>query len=349
MWQMTRWLWSSRTPAARLARISLLPTTALYWAVMVARARSYRMSLLRRRRPPLPTVAVGNLTVGGSGKTPIASWIAQYYATRGRSAAILLRGYGGDEAYVHRAQLPGALVIEQPDRVAAARLAAERGARVVVLDDAYQLVDVDRDIDIAVLSAESMRAVRWLLPAGPWRERLRALRRADQVIITRRCVDRATADAVVQEVARAAPSAAVAAAHLAIAGFRLMRCGCRLSPRTIVGRRLIVATAIGDPDSFADQCRALGGEVQLLSWRDHHPFSKNDVGRILQTAHSADYVVCTEKDAVKLRSLWPEWAGEPLVAQLEVRWENGLAELERRLQELPTGTGRTGYVIGDDI
>src|SRR6185436_18930989 len=105
----------------------------------------------------------------------------------------LLRGYGGDEVLVHRHQVPGARVVADPDRVAGAERALAQGAQVLVLDDAFQRRDVWRDYNIAVVSADSSRAVRWSLPAGPWREGLAALRRADALVITRKRADAASA------------------------------------------------------------------------------------------------------------------------------------------------------------
>ena len=92
-----RFLWRSRSPAARLVRVVLLPLSALYAGVMAVRNALYGTGLLAVRRLPLPTVAVGNRAVGGAGKTPVAAWIAAFYAGRGRTPAVLLRGYGGDE------------------------------------------------------------------------------------------------------------------------------------------------------------------------------------------------------------------------------------------------------------
>src|SRR5437879_11116618 len=121
-------------------------------------------------RLPLPTIAVGNLSVGGTGKTPLAAWIAGYCAARGRTPGILLRGYGGDEPLVHRRLVPQAVVVANPDRGAGAAAAQAQGARVLVLDDAYQLLGVGLDLNIAVVSAESATASAWPSPAGPWRE-----------------------------------------------------------------------------------------------------------------------------------------------------------------------------------
>jgi tetraacyldisaccharide 4'-kinase len=290
-----------------------------------------------RQRTSLPTVAVGNLTVGGSGKSPIASWIGRYYAVRGFRPAVLLRGYmGSDEGTVHSAEIPGGLVIENPDRIAAARAAASQGAHIVILDDAYQRLDMERDLDIVIVAAESFAGVRWLLPAGPWREPLSALRRAHVVIVTRKRSDRMAARAVAEEVARHAPQAKMAIAHLRVVQFRGLRSDRSVSLEELRDRRVIVATAIGDPLSFAQQCSELGADIRLLAWRDHHEFTKADVRRILQGTEPADYVVVTEKDAVKLKSVWPVEAREPLVARLEIKWELGLSRLEEQLERLAT-------------
>ena len=196
--RVVRWLWTSRRPDARLVRLALLPASGLWRGAMAARELAYRRGWLAVHDLPLPSVAVGNLTVGGSGKTPIAIWIARYYVSRGLVPGILLRGYGGDETLVHQHAVPEAQVIADADRAAGAERALARGAEVLVLDDAYQRLDVRRDLNIAVVSAETTRAVRWPLPAGPWREGLGALDRADAVIVTRK---RATSEAALALVA----------------------------------------------------------------------------------------------------------------------------------------------------
>ena len=190
--RVMRWLWTSRRPDARLARLALLPVSGLWRGAMAVRGLAYRHGWFPVHDLPLPAVAVGNLTVGGSGKTPVAIWIARYYVGRGLKPGILLRGYGGDETLVHQHDVPEAVVVADPDRAAGADRALAGGAEVLVLDDAYQRLDVRRDLNIAVMSAETTRAVRWPLPAGPWREGWSALRRADAVIVTRK---RATAEA----------------------------------------------------------------------------------------------------------------------------------------------------------
>ena len=166
--RLIRWLWTSRRVDARVARLGLLPFAGLWRMGIGARNLAYDRGWIPVRDLPLPAVGVGNLTVGGSGKTPLSSWIAAPYIARGLIPGILLRGYGRDEVLVHRHRVPGARVVADPDRVAGAERALAQGAQVLVLDDAFQRRDVWRDFNLAVVSAETSHAVRWPLPAGPW-------------------------------------------------------------------------------------------------------------------------------------------------------------------------------------
>lgn len=331
------WLWSARSLPARLARLALLPPSLAYRSAAAVRARAYRAGLLARSEVAIPVVSVGNLTVGGSGKTPISHWIARYYASRGLRPAIVLRGYGGDEGAVHRRLLESAIVIQHPDRLIAAGAAVAEGADVIILDDGYQRFDVVRDLDVALVSAESGRAVRWTLPAGPWREGWRALGRADVVVVTRKRADREAAASMVERVRLVAPTTPVAIVRLGITCFRELLSGEPVSVQRLGGARVLAAAGIADPHSFAAQCRSLGADVRMYPLEDHHQFDRGDVHRILHASRRVDYVVMTEKDAVKLRSLWPRFAPEPLVAELDVAWELGRSEFETALDAAVTG------------
>lgn len=290
---------------------------------MQARARAYIRGWLPSVPLPRPSIAVGNLTVGGTGKTPIASWIAAYCADRGARPAVLLRGgRWGDEAQVHRTLLPGVPVIENADRLAGAHAAAANGADILVLDDAFQRLDVKRDLNILLVSADASIEPR-LFPAGPAREGLRAARRADLVVITRKCAGVGDAHHVAQRVLTAAPGVRVAFATIAISGFRRLSGGAEVAPRELAGRRVVASAGIGDPGSFGFQLEAAGARVQRLDWPDHHRYTAGDVTRLIRARAHADHIIVTEKDAVKLRSIWPDGQDEPLVASARVRWDEG--------------------------
>ena len=289
---------------------------------MAFREAAYRHGWIGVKDLPLPSVAVGNLTVGGSGKTPIAIWIAHYYVAHGLVPGILLRGYGNDETQVHQHAVPEAVVVADPDRVVGADRALARGAQVLVLDDAYQRLDVRRDLNIAVISAETTRAVRWSLPAGPWREGWAALDRADAVIVTRK---RATPEAALALAAKLQNkvSGPVAIAHLGLRYLEGMVSGRRHPASSLAGKRVVAASGIADPDAFVAQTKATGAAVQVATWKDHHDYREEDVAWLAHAARRADHVVITQKDAVKLRDRWPATVPEPLVAMLDLEWEEG--------------------------
>ena len=328
--RLARWLWR-RDGGGQVVRLVLAPAALLYAAVVRLRAAVYRRALRPVRRLPRPAVAVGNLSVGGTGKTPLAAWIARYYVARGRRPGILLRGVGGDEALVHRHLVPEAVVVADPDRVAGAARALAQGAEVLVLDDAFQLLSVARDLNIAVVSAESAETSRWLLPAGPWREGWDALERADAIVVTRKSASREAADALARRLAERQPQTPLCVAGLTLECLEGMQSGTRHGLERLAGRRVLAAAGIADPESLAVQLRATGADVQLLAYQDHHRYADDDLARLVRGAARADYVVITEKDAVKLRGRWPGDAPEPLIAGLAVRWERNGAVLEQAL------------------
>ncbi len=320
--RLIRWLWTSRRLDARLARLGLLPAAALWRAGMGLRELSFRRGWRASHALPLPSVAVGNLTVGGSGKTPIAAWIARHYAARGRRPGILLRGYGADEVLVHRHDVPEAVVVANPDRLAGAVRAAAEGADVLVLDDAFQRLDVRRDLNVLVVSAETTLAVRWPLPAGPWREGWSAMERADFIVVTRKRASAVAAAELAGEITRQG-SVPIAIVHLGLHHLEGLISGREQPVETLRGQRVVAATAIADPDAFVAQVKGTGAQVQVATWRDHYDFRDEDVAWLARAARKADHVVLTAKDAVKLRDRWPASAPEPLVAILNVRFETG--------------------------
>jgi tetraacyldisaccharide 4'-kinase len=184
--------------------VPLWPLGWIFRVVVALRRGLYSIGLLRRHRIPVPVVVVGNLTVGGTGKTPVTAWLARQLSLRGHRVGVVLRGYGGrhsgaprivtasddpvevgDEALLHARRAPHVVVIGA-DRVAAARLAAEQGAEAVVCDDGLQHLRLVRDYEIAVVDAVRGLGNRRLLPAGPLREPATRLEDVDAVVPTRR-------------------------------------------------------------------------------------------------------------------------------------------------------------------
>jgi tetraacyldisaccharide 4'-kinase len=315
-------LWTSSGALARAGRATLLPLAGAYGLASGLRRHAYRAGWLPRTRLPLPSVAVGNLAVGGAGKTPIAAWMAAWYGARGIPAGVLLRGYGADEADVHREAAPSAIVVEDPDRARGAGVALARGARVLVLDDGFQHLQVARDADVVLVSAESASFPPWSFPAGPWREGWRQLRRADLVVVTAKAAPEEAIRRALARVRQAAPGRALVVARLSLAGLTGLRTGARLPLAVLTGARVLAASGIADPAGFRRQLEAAGARVAARAWRDHHRFTPRDVTWMLRAAAKLDYVVVTAKDATKLRALWPASAREALVARLTVEWED---------------------------
>ncbi|MBA4071742.1 MAG: tetraacyldisaccharide 4'-kinase [Gemmatimonas sp.] len=329
---MARAVWYGEGFDALLARAVLTPFEWIYGAVsLMDGARRAREA----GRTQVPTVSIGNLTVGGTGKTPIAAWFAAQLRERGRAPALLLRGYGDDEALVHAVLNPDVPVLADADRRRAAAQAIESGATVLVLDDAFQHRQMPRDADVVVVSADlwSDLPVR-LLPAGPFREPLSALRRASLIIVTRKAASSARAAEVARQLTLASGGVPLAVAHVAPGRLCAWTGGASESCEVLRGQRVLAISGIGAPDAFLMQLATAGAEVQAASFGDHHAFTVRDVQDLVARAAQVDRVMCTLKDAVKLGPQWPAHA-PPLwyLSQLVVI-ETGTASVEAVLDRL---------------
>lgn len=336
---VARWVWRSRSPMAALTRGALLPAAGLYRLGVLARNTAYDVGAMRGSRLPRPAVGVGNLVVGGVGKTPIASFVAAEVVRRGLRPGIILRGYGADETREHEAAVPLAVVVADPDRHAAGARATALGADVLVFDDCLQRRDVLTDVMLAVVSAESAAERHWPLPAGPWREGLGALARADAVVVSHKTASAAEAVALAARLARRTRAGQGATVELAVGGFRSLTGGELQGPDLIAGREVLAVCGIGEPALFAAQLARLGAKVRLMAFGDHHAYDGADVREIARRAGGA-LVVTTAKDAVKLGPLWPPDGPRCRVAAVAVRITSGgdafAALLDRVAAATPT-------------
>jgi tetraacyldisaccharide 4'-kinase len=298
-------LWESDAFAARVARVALTPAELVFGAITSSRDALYSSGIRTSHDTAIPAISIGNLTVGGTGKTPLAAYVASRLREAGARPAIVLRGYGDDEPLVHRTLNPEVPVVVAADRLAGIDDARRRGCDVAVLDDAFQHRRAKRVADIVVVSADRWHPTRRrLLPAGPWRERLTAARRASLAIVTRKAATADHAAAVVQVLERAA-SISCAVVHLDVAELRLLDSENRLDARKLRGQSVLAVSAIGDPAAFVAQLEAFGAAVGSISFRDNHRFTAAEAATLARSAERYDRVVCTLKDAVKLGPLWP--------------------------------------------
>jgi tetraacyldisaccharide 4'-kinase len=290
--------------------------SSLYSVLARSRRNYFAADPLRRRRLSRPVISVGNLSVGGRGKTPLTAAIAAFLRDSGEVPAILSRGYArrrvedgvvvvrdpggiradldraGDEPLMLARQLDGTAVLSCPDRYLAGRLAETHfGCTVHVLDDGFQHLRLHRDVDIVAVAREDVDVDRArTLPAGRLREPLDALMAADALV------------AVDGELVPA-PSTTVpvfAARRILGSARAIDRCGEAIQPSRGAG---IAVAGIARPEQFFDDLRAAGWPIaRALPYPDHHAYSPRDVARILSAgqAEGADFIVTTEKDAVRL-------------------------------------------------
>ena len=298
---------------------------ALYGAAWEARRRGYAAGWLAPRRVAARVVSVGNLTVGGTGKTTLTLHLAEQARARGLSSAVVCRNYrpgpGGlsDESLLYRRRLGAERVFSGRDKRRLAGQAAAAGFAHLLVDDGFSHWGLERDLDLVLLDASDLRGGGALLPLGRLREPLRALQRAQVVVVTRVPAGDAP-EPWLERVHRLAPAARLAAGRLEVRGLT------RLSGEPLdtgAKRRVRVVTATGNPGAVADSAREAGAEVTGVSvYRDHHWFSRAEAARerAAAAAESAAVLV-TAKDAVR----WPEPAERegPIVLEVGWRWLRG--------------------------
>jgi tetraacyldisaccharide 4'-kinase len=310
---------------------ALWPVEHLFGAVAAARNEAYERGLRRIERPTIPVISVGNLSVGGAGKTPVAAWLAGHLLGWGLHPAIVLRGYAEDEVSVHRELNPEVEVVIGKRRAAAVTEAAGRGCDVAVVDDGFQHRALARDLDLVLVSADGWTERRRLLPRGPWRERLTALHRAGVAMVTRKAVSRARAEEVSAALERAAPGIAVVLCHIEPSRLVPLHGGAPRPLEELSGRDVLAVASLADPEPFRRNLQTAGARVELLAYPDHHDFDRADADRIVRERRGRSLLM-TRKDAVKLRNLIP--AGpDALVLEQSVRMERGGDRLDEALRK----------------
>lgn len=330
--------------------IVLPPLSLLYGAVTRTRLSLYRRGTFQTTKLERPVISVGNITTGGTGKTPLVEWVSRVLAAHGRQVCILTRGYGrkdphlqvivsdgygvlaspadaGDEPYLLATKLSGlAAVISSADRIAAGREAIKDfGADCFVLDDGFQHLRVARDLNIVTIDATNPWGGGKLLPYGRLRETPDGLSRADCVVITR-CDQVNDFKELHEEIARLTGDCPVFHSHMRTSCVAPLKNGSDvLRPPA----RVAAFCAVGNPASFFEQLRRSGYELALQKFfPDHHVYSQDEIDSVVQAAKEAGAagLITTAKDAVKLRTL--SFSLPCYVLEIEMVIENG-DELKR--------------------
>ncbi len=330
----------------------LLPLSWLFLFLTAARRLAYRRGWLRQHRLPVPVVVIGNIIVGGSGKTPLTLWLCEQLRAAGWHPGIISRGYAARDTRnskpppceVHE-NSPAALVGDEPlllkqrsgvpvfigrDRAAAGRalLAAYPECRLILSDDGLQHYPLARDIEIALMDERGVMN-GWLLPAGPLREPPSRLSRVTAIVLNGK------------QAHAPAPAAHLPTFRMQLSGNLLERLGnpgIRQGTEALAGLRLAAICGIAVPERFFLHLESLGLTFSRHVFPDHHCYTTEDLAAI-----DADALLMTEKDAVKCRALGrlphPVWV-LPVTAQIEpLSAGSGLpALIEQHLMENPHGS-----------
>jgi len=318
---------TDNNPFVFVVRLALLPFSLLYYAATLARNAIYDLALLPSARVPAAVVSIGNLTVGGTGKTPLVILLANRAVAAGRRVAIVARGYGAvadahgatDEVVLIAARCPGARLVVSPDKLLGARQAAAEGADLILVDDGMQHRRLHRDFNIVMLDARAPFGNGMVLPAGSLREPAAGLCRADLLVITHGETlfdsERTSVEASVRAFHRAVPL--VWARHAPV-GVRSVNGGNLRPAETLRGRSVFLCCGIASPAGFRQTVENLGAHIAgVMAFGDHHDFSPTDLATVRSQARD-NLIVCTEKDAAKLARIPGSDDVECLVIDLQI-------------------------------
>ena len=331
--------WLESREASLAESLALLPLALVsgFWGAGARLHRAlYRTGALSATRLPCRVLSIGNLSSGGTGKTPTAAWLAARLQQRGNRVVLASRGYArrsresvvtvsdgrfvhatvlqaGDEPFVLAAHAPGVPVLVGSDRaLLGQRALSAHGAEILVLDDGFQHHRLERDLDVVVCDGAQGFGNHWVLPRGPLREPLSALRFAAALGV----VDGPLSQEDEACVARFAAGARRFAARRRPIGLRPLQGGRLEPPESLAGARVGLLAAIARPASLRRTLEALGAQVVVeRTFRDHHRYRPRDLTGL---ADQAALWVTTEKDAVKLL---PSWAGRARVVVLVIELE----------------------------
>ncbi len=324
--------WKRSDRLARLSMVGLLPLSWLFRGLVGLRNFAYWSGLAPVRRASIPVVSVGNLTVGGTGKTPFALWLASQLQLRGARVALISRGYGGsatgvtvvskgdgplvgpelvgDEPAMLARAFSG-VVVTAARRIDGVNEAAGLGCELAILDDGFQHRALARDFDIVVYDG----ADGAMLPAGPLREGIRALKRADALILTPSAGPEASAG-ITQPTFRLTTEL-TALVESVQGDWQERSCG------HLAGKRVITVTGIANPKRFYDLINHWDAEIiDVFEFPDHYAYTREDWQEISRRSQDCDLLVTTEKDLIKLEA-FPFARGMMMALRVEPRVEEG--------------------------
>ncbi|MGA2916876.1 MAG: tetraacyldisaccharide 4'-kinase [Sedimentisphaerales bacterium] len=314
----------------RLLRLILSIFSIFYYIAIALRNLFYDISIFKKTKVNAAVISVGNITTGGTGKTPLVAWMCNYFAGKNIKTAVLTRGYRlkssdlADEPVILAKNCPNTEIIIDPDRTEGAKKAIiEFNAKLLIMDDGFQHRKLARDVDIVAVDATKPFGLGKLLPAGFLREPLGSLKRADAVVITRiNQTQPEKIDKIKETIFKIKPNMVFATAvHKPICA-KLIK-DRQLSIDELKGKKLYAFCGIGNPDAFFQTLSELAlNIVGKRVYNDHHRFLQSDIVEICSDSRGkkAELIITTQKDWIKTALLNIENFGIP-VAYLAVELE----------------------------
>ena len=346
-----------RDLAAAVLRSGLHLASFAYSSAMSMRNLGYDLGLIQVRRAPVPVISLGNITTGGTGKTPFAAWLANWLSAHGRNPGLLSRGYrsfnrglpnnpvdvanstnnSNDEKLVLDRLCPSVPHLQQQDRVKSAfQAVSDFGCDTLILDDGFQHRRLHRDLDLLLIDALQPWGYEHVLPRGLLRESMTGLRRADLILVTR--TDQCTAE---QQLLLRAKLLDIRGTdeHVGIAFKPRRFVDLNWQPRSmegVAGQKALIFCGIGNPGGFRRTVESLDitcGAMQAFP--DHYHYTDRDLSQLADRARdvSADVVFTTQKDLVKISPI--SWGGPPLFAiEIGVEFVSGVELMESNLRRI---------------
>ncbi len=335
-------------PVAAVTRIVLWAFTPAYRLAVAIRNRKLTRDTTSVTRVGVPVISIGNLTTGGTGKSPMVIWVSQRLRELGLRVAIVSRGYGGqrtgtatrpnDEALEMQQRLPDVPQLQDPDRIKSANIAiGELETQCLIMDDGFQHRRLHRDLDVVLIDATNPFGYGYLLPRGLLREPIGNLARADVVVITRcQQVDQASIDSIMKVIAQATAdnhTPSVVCQTQTVAKRWLQFDGQSMEVVDFGTDPVVACCAIGNPESFISMATMIGAHVVGQKFfPDHHTFSRGDIESVVRLAQEkgASRIICTHKDLVKIAI--NQFDGVPFFAlQIELEFILGEEAFKERL------------------
>lgn len=291
--------------AYALFKFILYIASLFYGAGIFARGLLYKFGVFKTERVPMKIISVGNLTLGGTGKTPFVITLAQVLEDEiRRGTCILIRGYGWDEQAMLKKKLPDIPILVGENRVKSSHRAIKLyGSDAAILDDGFQYWELARSLDIVLIDSRCPFGNGHLFPRGILREPRRAIRRADIVVFTKVDKKRADMEALKEDLKKLNGRLIFLEAIHRPKSFYDPRVRRDVNLSAAAGKRVILLSSIGDPVYFEETLKDLGANViEHIAFSDHHNYSQSDAKLIMKRCgeRAFDLLVTTEKDAVKL-------------------------------------------------